>query len=57
MYENLTDRELIRTYQDHSDPLVRALAERLDMRLRDMDDMEYMKLVPSQQGTLFGDDA
>lgn len=57
MYENLTDRELIRTYQDHSDPLVRALAERLDMRLRDMDDMEYMKPVLSQQGTLFGDDA
>lgn len=38
LYDNMTDRELIRLAEASDDPLMRALAERLDMRNRDLED-------------------
>jgi hypothetical protein len=38
-YDNLTDRELLRHVQNSTDPIVRALAERLEMRHRDIEEM------------------
>lgn len=37
-YDNLTDRELIRLAEASDAPLMRALAERLDLRNRDLED-------------------
>lgn len=42
-YDNLTDEELIRV-ADGQAGLIKALAERLDMRLRDLED--YAKPTP-----------
>lgn len=42
-YDNLTDGELLRyadTYYDR--PLIKALIERLEMRLRDIDELEHL---------------
>lgn len=39
-YDNLTDSELIRLVQFNDDPLVRSLCERLEMRLRDIRDLQ-----------------
>lgn len=39
-YDHLTDDELLRVLRTNYDPLVRALCERLEMRLRDIDDLE-----------------
>jgi hypothetical protein len=41
-YDHLTDKELLRllSMQHPLDPLVRALAERLEMRLRDIEDLK-----------------
>lgn len=36
-YDNLTDQELLR-YADGQAGLIKALAERLEMRLRDLED-------------------
>lgn len=38
LYDNMTDRELIRLAEASDDPLMRALAERLDLRNRDLED-------------------
>ena len=42
-YENLSDSELLR-YADsqYTNPLVKALTERLEMRLRDIDELEHL---------------
>lgn len=42
-YDNLTDGELLR-YADiyYSSPLIKALIERLEMRLRDIDELEHL---------------
>lgn len=37
-YDNLSDRELIRLAEASDDTLMRALAERLDLRNRDLED-------------------
>jgi hypothetical protein len=37
-YDNLTDRELIR-FADGQSGLIKVLCERLEMRLRDMEDI------------------
>lgn len=41
-YDHLTDKELLRllAMQPTLDPLVRALAERLEMRVRDIEDLQ-----------------
>jgi hypothetical protein len=39
IYDNLTDDELIREADGHAG-LVKALSERLEMRLRDAEDMQ-----------------
>lgn len=39
-YDNLTDVELIRVARDDPNPLVIALMERLEMRRRDLKDLE-----------------
>jgi hypothetical protein len=42
-YDNLSDGELLRyadTYYDK--PLIKALIERLEMRLRDIDELEHL---------------
>lgn len=42
-YDNLTDSELIRSADTfYHDPLVKALTERLEMRLRDIDELEHL---------------
>lgn len=41
IYDHLTDDELLRLVQFNEDPLVRALSERLEMRNRDIHDLEY----------------
>lgn len=38
-YDNLTDRELLR-FADGQAGLIRVLAERLEMRLRDLEDRD-----------------
>lgn len=39
-YDHLTDQELIRLVQFNDDPLVRSLCERLEMRRRDIQDLQ-----------------
>lgn len=39
-YDHLTDQELLRLIMFTNDPLVQALAERLEMRLRDIQELE-----------------
>jgi len=41
-YDNRTDNELIRHGGLAPDPLTRALAERLEMRLRDIAELEHL---------------
>lgn len=38
IYDNLTDAELIRHVAENEEPLIRALAERLEMRGRELED-------------------
>jgi len=53
-YDNLTDEELIR-YADGHTGLIKVLSERLEMRLRDMQDLS--RTVPDpKQLNLFEDD-
>lgn len=40
MYDNYTDQELLRMAQHETHPLLVAIAERLDMRLRDLEDYD-----------------
>ena len=43
IYENLSDSELIRYSDAHmGSPLIKALVERLEMRLRDIDELEHL---------------
>ena len=43
IYDNLTDSELLRFADAHyADPLIKALTERLEMRLRDLDELEHL---------------
>jgi hypothetical protein len=43
IYDNLADSELLRFADAHySNPLVKALTERLEMRLRDIDELEHL---------------
>jgi hypothetical protein len=37
-YDTLTDEELLRFARDHEGPLLRALIERLEMRIRDIEE-------------------
>ena len=53
-YDNLTDEELIRFADGHSG-LIKVLSERLEMRLRDMQDLAHTMPDP-QQLNLFEDD-
>jgi hypothetical protein len=53
-YDNLTDEELIRV-ADGQSGLIKALSERLDMRLRDMQDLAHTMPDPKQLN-LFEDD-
>ena len=41
-HENLSDEELIRYAYLVSDPMTRALGERLEMRLRDISELEHL---------------
>jgi hypothetical protein len=52
-YDNLTDEELIRFADGHSG-LIKTLSERLEMRLRDVQDLT--KQTDPRQLNLFGDD-
>ena len=54
IYDNLTDEELIR-YADGQSGLIKVLCERLEMRLRDMQDLAYTMPDPRQLN-LFEDD-
>lgn len=40
-YENLSDEELIRMVYMRGDALARAVSERLEMRLRDIEDLSH----------------
>lgn len=41
--DNLTDAELLRHADAHyNNPLIKALMERLEMRLRDIDELEHL---------------
>jgi hypothetical protein len=43
IYDNLSDSELLRFADAHyADPLIKALTERLEMRLRDLDELEHL---------------
>ena len=42
-FENFSDDELIRMAYLSDDPKARALGERLEMRLRDIDELEHAK--------------
>jgi hypothetical protein len=53
-YDNLTDEELIR-FADGQSGLIKVLSERLEMRLRDMQDLSRTMPDPRQLN-LFGDD-
>jgi hypothetical protein len=53
-YDNLTDEELIR-YADGHTGLIKVLSERLEMRLRDMEDLSRTMSDPKQLN-LFEDD-
>ena len=53
-YDNLTDEELIRVADGHSG-LIKVLSERLEMRLRDIEDLS--RTIPDpKQLNLFEDD-
>jgi len=52
-YDNLTDEELIRFADGHSG-LIKVLSERLEMRLRDMEDLA--KQTDPRQLNLFEED-
>jgi hypothetical protein len=55
-YDNLTDEELIR-YADGQSGLIKVLSERLEMRLRYMQDFEIANPIPDpKQLNLFKDD-
>jgi hypothetical protein len=42
-YDNLSDSELIRAADAfYRDSLIKALTERLEMRLRDLDELEHL---------------
>lgn len=55
IFENLTDAELLRMADQRKgeDPLLDAIAERLDMRHRDVEDAERLRCLPWQQLPLF----
>jgi hypothetical protein len=53
-YDNMTDEELIRFADGHSG-LIKVLSERLEMRLRDVEDLAHTAPDP-QQLNLFEDD-
>lgn len=44
-YDNLTDQELLRIADGHAG-LIKALAERLEMRRRDLEDLGAYKVKP-----------
>ena len=53
-YDNLTDKELIRFADGHSG-LIKVLSERLEMRMRDVEDL--IRTIPDpKQLNLFEDD-
>lgn len=55
-YDNLTDEELIRFADGHSG-LIKVLSERLEMRLRDVEDLiQHMPDADPKQLNLFEDD-
>jgi hypothetical protein len=55
-YDNLTDEELIR-YADGHTGLIKVLSERLEMRLRDMQDLAHNMPDPKQLNLFEDDDA
>ena len=55
-YDNLTDEELIRFADGHTG-LIKVLSERLEMRLRDMEDLSRTKPDPKQLNLFKDDDA
>ena len=55
-YDNLTDEELIRFADGHSG-LIKVLSERLEMRLRDMQDLAHTMPDPKQHNLFEDDDA
>ncbi len=55
IYDNLTDEELIR-YADGQSGLIKVLCERLEMRLRDMQDLSYTMPDPRQLNLFEEDD-
>ena len=55
-YDNLTDEELIRV-ADGQSGLIKVLSERLEMRLRDVEDLiQHMPNADPKQLNLFKDD-
>jgi len=55
-YDNLTDEELIRV-ADGQSGLIKVLSERLEMRLRDVEDLiKHMPNADPKQLNLFEDD-
>jgi hypothetical protein len=56
-YDHLTDDELLR-HADGQSGLIKALSERLEMRIRDAEDLAHPMPDPSniRQQDLFGDD-
>jgi len=55
-YDNMTDEELIRFADGHSG-LIKVLSERLEMRLRDVEDLiDHMPDANPRQLNLFKDD-
>ena len=55
-YDNMTDEELIRFADGHSG-LIKVLSERLEMRLRDVEDfIDHMPDANPRQLNLFEDD-
>lgn len=42
MFDNFTDDELVRRGLVSDEPFARALAERLEMRMRDIEDLESL---------------
>jgi hypothetical protein len=55
-YDNLTDEELIRV-ADGQSGLIKVLSERLEMRLRDMEDLSRTMPDPRQLNLFEDDDA
>lgn len=60
-YDNLTDSELMREARCRDDPLITALAERLEMRHRDLEDLaldlQKAQAPDPAQYQLFGEEA